>query len=60
MPSIAQTADAAIKISSVREGFASTDTFLAMLGFDAAEIRRIKAEESKARGLATLDEMGIE
>lgn len=60
MPSIAQTADAAIKISSVREGFASTDTFLAMLGFDAAEIRRIKAEESKARGLATLNEMGIE
>lgn len=60
MPSLAQTADAAIKISSVRAGFAETDTFLAMLGFDNAEIRRIKAEESKVRGLITLDEMGIE
>jgi len=60
MPSIAQTADAAIKIASTRPEFASTDTFLAMLGFDNAEIARIKAEEQKVRGLATLNEMGIE
>ena len=60
MPSVAQTADAAIKIASARQGFANTDTFLAMIGFDAAEIRRIKGEEQKIRGLATLDEMGIE
>lgn len=60
MPSIAQTADAAIKIASTRPEFASTDTFLAMLGFDNAEIARIKAEEQKIRGLATLNEMGIE
>lgn len=60
MPSIAATADAAIKIASAREGFANTDTFLAMIGFDNAEIRRIRAEESKVRGLATLEEMGVE
>lgn len=60
MPSVAATADAAIKIASAREGFSSTDTFLEMLGFDKAEIRRIKAEEQKGRGIATLTEMGVE
>lgn len=58
MPSVAVTADAAIKIASARPGFASTDTFLEMIGFDQASIRRIKAQESKARGLAVLEEMG--
>lgn len=57
MPSVASTADAAIKIASAREGFASTDTFLAMIGFSNADIRRIKAEESKNRGLAVLEEI---
>ena len=51
MPSVAVTADAAIKIASAREGFASTDTFLEMIGFDQAEIRRIKAQETMTRGL---------
>jgi hypothetical protein len=60
MPSVAATSDAAIKIASAREGFADTDVFLEMLGFDKADIRRIKAQESKARGLATLNEIGIE
>lgn len=60
MPSVAATADAAIKIASAREGFANTDTFLAMLGFDSAEIRRIRAEEQKTRGLETLEQMGVE
>lgn len=59
MPSVAVTADAAIKIASARQGFASTDTFLEMIGFDAADIRRIKAQEQRARGLATLEEMGV-
>lgn len=54
MPSIATTADAAIKIASARTGFASTDTFLEMIGFDQAEIRRIRNQEAKARGLALL------
>lgn len=57
MPSVAATADAAIKIASVRENFASTDTFLEMIGFGPADIRRIRAEESKSRGLSVLEEM---
>jgi hypothetical protein len=57
MPSVAVTADAAIKIASAREGFASTDTFLEMIGFDKADIRRIKAQESRNRGMAVLNEM---
>ena len=51
MPSVAMTADAAIKIASAREGFASTDTFLEMIGFDKADIRRIKAQEARSRGM---------
>ncbi|MCI5870247.1 MAG: phage portal protein, partial [Dorea sp.] len=50
MPSVAVTADAAIKIASAREGFSKTDTFLEMIGFDQADIRRIKAQEQRARG----------
>ena len=57
MPSVAVTADAAIKIASAREGFANTDTFLEMIGFDKADIRRIKAQESRYRGLAVLEEI---
>jgi hypothetical protein len=55
MPSVAMTADAAIKIASAREGFASTDTFLEMIGFDKADIRRIKAQEQRARGMAVFN-----
>lgn len=58
MPSVAVTTDAAIKLASARQGFASTDTFLEMVGFDQADIRRIKAQEQKARGLAVLEGMG--
>lgn len=60
MPSVAVTADAAIKIASARENFATTDTFLEMIGFDKADIRRIKAQEQRARGLQTLVEAGVE
>lgn len=60
MPSVAVTADAAIKIASAREAFAQTDTFLEMIGFDQADIRRIKAQESRARGLSVLEELGEE
>lgn len=56
MPSISVTADAAIKIASVRAQFAMTDVFAEMIGFDQADIRRIKAQETKARGLMTLSE----
>lgn len=57
MPSIAVTADAAIKIASARPEFAGTDTFLAMIGFDQADIRRVRAEESRARGQQILSEV---
>lgn len=60
MPSVAITTDAAIKIASAREGFANTDTFLEMIGFDKAEIRRIKNQEAQSRGLDILGELGLE
>ena len=52
------TADAAIKIASARPEFAGTDTFLEMIGFDQADIRRIKAQEQRERGLQVLAEIG--
>lgn len=54
MPSIASTADAAVKIASSRENFSSTDIYLEMVGFDQADIRRIKAQEQRARGQQVL------
>ena len=60
MPSVAVTADAAIKIASARQEFAETDTFLEMIGFDQADIRRIKAQEERARGMALIDEIANE
>lgn len=59
LPSIAATADAAIKIASVRPNFAQTDVFAEMIGFDKADIRRIKAQEQRTRGLQTLEEIGV-
>ncbi len=57
MPSTAQQADAALKIASMRQSFAQTDVFLEMVGFSQADIRRIKAQESLNRGLATFMEL---
>ena len=57
MPSVAMTADAAIKIASARPNFAQTDTFLEMIGFDKADIRRIKAQEVRARGMSIIQEV---
>ena len=56
MPSVASTTDAALKISTAREGFAQTDVFLEMIGFDQADIRRIRAQEQRARGEDILNE----
>lgn len=56
MPSVSATADSALKIASARQGFAQTDTFLEMIGFDKAEIRRIKAQEVRTRGLNVLEQ----
>jgi len=57
MPSMAAAADAAIKIASVREGFAGTDVFAEMAGFDQADIRRLKAQETLLRGMQTISEV---
>lgn len=57
MPSVAVTADAAIKIASARPEFAATDTFLEMIGFDQADIRRINGQEQRVRGQKVLMEM---
>lgn len=56
MPSVAVTTDAAIKIASARQSFAETDTFLEMIGFSQADIRRVKAQEQRARGLQLITE----
>lgn len=60
MPSVAVTADAAVKIAGARPSFAKTDTFLEMLGFTQADIRRIRNQEARARGLDVLAEMEAE
>jgi len=60
MPSVAVTADAAVKIAASRPSFAQTDTFLEMIGFSQADIRRINAQELRARGLSVLDELEAE
>ena len=57
MPSVAVTADAAIKIASARQYFAQTDVFAEMIGFSQADIRRINAQEVRVRGLSVLEEM---
>lgn len=60
MPSVAATSDAAIKIASARENFSETDVFLEMIGFDQADIRRIKAQEQRARGAQLLADIDLE
>lgn len=60
MPSVSVMADAAIKIASTRPSFASTDTFLEMVGFSQADILRISAQERRLRGQQTLLEMSNE
>lgn len=57
MPSVAATTDAALKLASARAGFAGTDVFLEMVGFSPADIRRIKAQETRSRGLQVLEEL---
>lgn len=57
MPSVAAMADAAIKIASARMSFANTNTFLEMIGFDQADIRRINAQERINQGLQLVSEI---
>ena len=60
MPTVTETTDAAVKVSSQRTEFASTDTFLEMVGFDQADIRRIKAQEMRIRGQQLLENLTVE
>lgn len=60
MPSVSMTADAAVKIATSRPGFADTDVYLEMIGFDQADIRRIKAQEVRSRGLTILEGLNYE
>ena len=48
MASISASADAACKVAAVDAGFADTDVFYEMQGFDAATIARIKAQKRRA------------
>jgi len=60
MPSVSSTADAAIKIASARQAFANTDIFLEMIGFDKADIRRIKNQERMNMGMELFKELSGE
>lgn len=57
MPSIASRTDAAMKIASIDEGFAGTDVFYEMVGFDQATIARVKAQKRLNRGSMAMSEM---
>ena len=59
MPSVSVTADAALKIASARQNFAETDTFLEMIGFSQADIRRINAQETRVRGAGVVNTEGM-
>lgn len=54
MPTLAQQTDSAIKLASAVDGFASTDTFWELNGFDAEERKRVKNELREALGLSVL------
>jgi len=60
LPNVSVSTDAAIKLASARSGFAQTDVFLEMVGFSPADIRRIKAQEQRARGAQVLEELEAE
>lgn len=54
MPSMAARTDAAMKIATVDDGFAGTDVFYEMVGFDQATIARIKAQKRRREGALML------
>lgn len=60
-PSLAETADAALKIVQAAPGFAETDVFWEMLGQDEATIRRINSDVSRGKARNVLDQLaGLE
>ena len=57
MPTLAQQTDSSVKIASVVEGFARTETFWEMNGFGHEERTRILRELRRARGEMLLDDL---
>ena len=55
MPSLASTADAAVKIASADQSFAGTQVFYEMLGFDKPTIARIMSETARQRATAAFN-----
>lgn len=47
LPSIVSQADAALKIAQADAGFGGTEVFYEMMGFDRADIARVKAEKQR-------------
>ena len=54
MPTLAQQTDAAVKLASVVDGFAMTQTFWELNGFNQEERKRIQRELNEAQGAAVL------
>ena len=57
MPTLAQQTDASVKIASVVDGFAKTDTFWEMNGFGKEERNRVMRELRKANAQNVLDQI---
>lgn len=53
--SLAARTDSAMKIASIDEGFAGSEEFYEMVGFDDAAIARIQAQLRRQRGQAVID-----
>lgn len=61
--SLAARTDAALKVASVDDGFASSEQFYRMVGFDEADIRQMLDERRRARAIdavGALSSIGIE
>lgn len=58
MPTLAQQTDSAIKLASVVDGFANTDTFWELNGLTAEERKRVRNELREAAGLNVLSTLG--
>ena len=54
LPTLAQQTDAAVKLASVVDGFAMTQTFWELNGFNQEERKRIQRELNEAQGAAVL------
>lgn len=56
MPSVSVSADAAIKLASAIPGFANTETFLELFGFEEDKRREVTQQLRKANAIIDVDE----